>query len=55
VVETAFASADDRYLGKRVFVYGPNGNASQVIDYDANGQIIPTSQTGSGRSSKRRH
>ena len=55
VIETAFASPDDRYLGKRVFVYGADGNASQVIDYDANGQVIPSSQTASGKSSKKHH
>jgi predicted enzyme related to lactoylglutathione lyase len=41
VTEASFTSADGRYLGKRVFVYGPTGdNATQTIDYDANGQMI---------------
>ncbi len=44
VLESAFSSPDDRYLGKRVFVYGADGNASQVIDYDANGQVMTQSQ-----------
>ncbi len=55
VTETAFASPDDQYLGKRVFVYGPDGKASQVIDYDANGQVIPTAQTAAGKPAKKHH
>jgi hypothetical protein len=47
VTEAAFTSPDDRYLGKRVFVYGAGDNATQVIDYDANGQIIPPAQPAS--------
>ena len=53
VVEAAFSAPDDRYLGKRVFVYGNGDNATQVIDYDANGQIITPAQTAS--QSKKHH
>lgn len=46
ITETTFSSADGKYLGKRVFVYaGGNGTAAtQVIDYDANGQQIAAAQ-----------
>jgi len=46
ITETSFSSADGKYLGKRVFVYaGGNGtNATQVVDYDANGQQIAAAQ-----------
>lgn len=46
ITETSFSSADGKYLGKRVFVYtGGNGTAAtQVVDYDANGQQIAAAQ-----------
>jgi len=47
VTTSAFSAPDDRYLGKRVFVYGNGDNATQVIDYDANGQVITPAQTAS--------
>jgi hypothetical protein len=44
VTEASFTAADGRYLGKRVFVYGAGDTATQVIDYDANGQQIAQAQ-----------
>ncbi|HSI13413.1 MAG TPA: hypothetical protein VK961_15285 [Chthoniobacter sp.] len=46
ITETSFTSADGKFLGKRVFVYsGGNGTAAtQVVDYDANGQQIASAQ-----------
>jgi hypothetical protein len=61
VVEASFTGAADQYLGKRVFVYTGGGNsatdaATQVIDYDANGQMIAQAQPVSpSKSSKKRH
>ena len=52
VTEAAFTAPDDRYLGKRVFIYGADGHATQVIDYDANGQVIPQAQAASKPSRK---
>lgn len=54
VLESAFSSADDRYLGKRVFVYGADGVAKEIVDYDANGQVITPAQSASKSSKKRR-
>lgn len=56
VTEAAFSAPDGRYLGKRVFVYGAGGdNATQVIDYDANGQLIAQAQPVPPKSSKKKH
>jgi len=54
ITETSFSSADGKYLGKRVFVYaGGNGtNATQVVDYDANGQQIAAAQPVAPRGGK---
>lgn len=56
VTEAAFNSSDDRYLGKRVFVYtgSPTDPATQVIDYDANGQLIAQAQPAGPKSGKKR-
>jgi hypothetical protein len=58
ITETTFSSADGKYLGKRVFVYaGGNGTAAtQVVDYDANGQQIASAQPvgPKGKASKSR-
>ena len=54
VTATAFSSPDDRYLGKRVFVYGAGDTATQVIDYDSHDQVIPQSQTAAKAASKKR-
>jgi hypothetical protein len=53
VTEARFLAADDTYLGKRVFVYGANGQPTQVTDYDANGQQVTPVQTAS--KSRRNH
>ena len=56
VTEAAFSAPDGRYLGKRVFVYGASGdNATQVIDYDADGQLIAQAQPVAPKSSKKKH
>jgi hypothetical protein len=56
VTETAFTGPDGRYYGKRVFVYGVSGdNATQIIDYDANGQLIAQAQPTPSKSSKKKH
>lgn len=44
VTAAAFNTPDGRYLGKRLFVYTGSGDATQVIDYDANGQQIAAAQ-----------
>jgi hypothetical protein len=44
VTEAAFSSPDDRYLGKRVFVYTTGDVATQVVDYDADGKLIAQAQ-----------
>jgi hypothetical protein len=55
ITEAAFSTVDGRYLGKRVFVYAGD-KASQVIDYDANGQQVSVSQPATPRgSNKKRH
>ena len=43
VIETAFTSTDDKYLGKRKFVYG-TGDVARIEDYDANGTLITRPQ-----------
>jgi hypothetical protein len=50
ITECRFLAADDTYLGKRVYVYGANGLATQVTNYDANGQV--TSAGGAGKTKK---
>jgi len=57
VTEAVFSSPDDQYLGKRVFVYGAGNTATQVIDYDARGQVITPAQPVArpGKSSKKSH
>jgi hypothetical protein len=57
VTEASFSAPDGRYLGKRVFVYaGGNGDtATQIIDYDANGQQIAAAQPVAPKSGKKRH
>jgi hypothetical protein len=50
VTEARFLAADDTYLGKRVFVYGANGQPTQVTDYDANGQMV--TPAGGGKPKK---
>jgi hypothetical protein len=53
VTEAAFTAPDGRYLGKRVFVYGATGDtATQVLDYDANGQQIAQSQPATPKKKK---
>jgi hypothetical protein len=54
VAESTFNAPDGRYLGKRVFVYAGNDTAGQVVDYDANGQIIAQAQPVSKGTKKRR-
>jgi hypothetical protein len=44
IVETVFNSPDDRYLGKRIFVYGSGETVTRVEDYDAQGQLIAKPQ-----------
>jgi hypothetical protein len=44
VIEADFSAADDTFLGKRIFVYGANGQPTQVTDYDANGQMVIPAQ-----------
>jgi hypothetical protein len=53
VTEARFLAADDTYLGKRVFVYGANGQATQVTDYDASGQPVIPAQAAA--KSKKNH
>ncbi len=40
VIETAFTSPEDKYLGKRIFVYGAGDAVARVEDYDAQGRLI---------------
>jgi hypothetical protein len=56
VVESSFSSPDDRYLGKRIFVYGARDAVTRVEDYDAKGQLIarPEAVGNPGTSKKRR-
>lgn len=55
ISEVAFSTPDDRYLGKRVYVYSKDA-ALQVINYDANGQLIaPTAPAETPKASKKRH
>ena len=55
ISETAFSTADGRYLGKRVFIYASSSaNATQVIDYDANGQQIAQAQPPPSKPSKKK-
>ncbi len=54
VTEAAFSAPDGRYLGKRVFVYANGDTATQVIDYDANGQLIAQAQPVT-KAAKKRH
>jgi len=56
VAEAVFSAPDGHYLGKRVFVYGAAGDiATQVVDYDANGQVIAQAQPAAAKSSKKKH
>ena len=56
VTEAAFSAPDGRYLGKRVFIYGAGGNnATQIVDYDADGQMIAQAQPVPQKSSKKKH
>jgi len=54
VVEVAFASADDRFLGKRTFAYDAKNVATQVTDYDANGQMIVPVEMAAEKPKKKR-
>jgi hypothetical protein len=54
VVETTFTGPDDRYLGKRVFVFGGGKAITRVEDYDARGQLIAQAQPGSKPTAKKR-
>jgi len=56
VTEASFSAPDDRYLGKRIFVYagGKGDAATQVIDYDANGQLIAQAQPVGPKPGKKR-
>ncbi len=40
VTESSFTGPDGRYLGKRIFTYGVGDKVTQVVDYDAQGQLI---------------
>jgi hypothetical protein len=51
VTECRFLAADDTYLGKRVYVYGANGQPASITNYDANGQQTGSDQVG-GKSKK---
>jgi hypothetical protein len=56
ITEAAFNTLDGRYLGKRVFVYAGGDKATQIIDYDANGQQVAASQPATPKgTSKKRH
>lgn len=52
VSEAAFSTPDDRYLGKRIFIY--SGKTTQVVDYDANGVMIAQAQPVAPKGSKKR-
>lgn len=55
ISESAFTAADGRYLGKRAYVYtGAAAVATQVIDYDANGQVISQAQAVGPKAAKKR-
>ncbi len=54
VVESSFTAPDDRYLGKRIFVFGAGDKVTQIQDYDANGQLIAPAAAASGKSAKKR-
>jgi hypothetical protein len=43
VIESNFTSSDDRFLGKRKFIYGSSDTA-RMEDYDANGVLITRPQ-----------
>jgi hypothetical protein len=47
VIESTFTSPDEKYLGKRRFIYGA-GSKTSVEDYDANGALITRAQPTSG-------
>ncbi len=54
VTEADFLSADNVPLGKRVFTYEGNApTATQVADYDANGQLLTPAAATAG--AKKRH
>ena len=55
ITEAAFNSPNGQYLGKRVFVYGSGETATQVIDYDANGQAIAQTQQAAPKSSRKKN
>jgi hypothetical protein len=53
VTEASFSSPDGQYLGKRVFVYAGGDTATQVVDYDANGQLIMPAQAAAPKTRKK--
>ncbi|MEO7796866.1 MAG: hypothetical protein ABIY47_03960 [Opitutaceae bacterium] len=55
IAETSFSSPEGKYLGRRLFFYGPGDAVSRIEDYDANGLLISPPQQGSaGKSAKKR-
>ncbi len=54
-VEASFTGPDDRYLGKRLFIFD-RGETARIEDYDANGVLIsrPQAVTRPGATPRRR-
>ena len=54
ITEAAFTTPDGRYLGKRVYVFtAATGDASQIIDYDADGKQVAVAQAAAPKGKKK--
>ncbi len=42
IVESSFTSPDDKFLGKRLFIYASGNGTPRIEDYDANGNLMAT-------------